>query len=216
MLWILVKMYILSKIFNCFNGLWTPWTVFFCIVKWENTSKGMNGQFDRQSRLDVSPARKPRVLKRATGQSQHLNLLPVVTKACGFLTFSFVPENVCCCSFPGGFVSRTLFFLCVLSVHFVAWNTCSFVSCPHYRSWSPCPFSTDQIVCAAQRTSESLWKADLVKRQPGNCLAVNTHIKKLKLRTSPSLIFFFFAVTLFSWFFQTHSFFFKKKYIYIF
>lgn len=91
---------------------------------------------------------------------------------------------------PGGPVFRMLFFFCVLSVHFIAWNTCLFVICLHYKSWNPCPFSTDQTVCTAQQTSQSLWKADLVKLSPGNCLAVNTHIKKLKLSASASLIFF--------------------------
>lgn len=80
-------------------------------------------------------------------------------------------------------------FLFVLSVHFVACNTCPFVICPHYTR--PCPFSEDQIVCAAQQTSESLWKADLVRPQPGHRLAGNSHIKELKVPASVFLIIFF-------------------------
>lgn len=76
------------------------------------TFRGMNEQFYRQSRLSGSPARKPSVLKRVAGQSQHLTLLPTVTAACGFRTFSFKAKNSCC--FPGGLVFSMLFFLCVV------------------------------------------------------------------------------------------------------
>lgn len=75
-----------------------------------------------------------------------------------------MPPNFCCC-FPGRLVFRILFFLCVLSVRFVTRDTCSFVMCPHYRSWSPCPFNTDQTVCAAVDLRES------VKRWPSPTLA---------------------------------------------
>lgn len=98
--------------------------------------------------------------------------------------------------------------VCVLPVYFVARNICPFVVCPQYKSWNPCPFNTDQSVCAAQQTSVSLWKADLVTRQPGDCLAGNTHIKKPKLPASASLIIIFFSVTLFHLFLQMHYFFF--------
>lgn len=51
----------------------------------------------------------------------------------------------------------------------------------------------------------SLWKADLVTLLPGDCLAVNTHIKRPKLPASASLSIFF-SVTLFHLFFQMHYF----------
>lgn len=122
------------------------------------------------------------------------------TTVCGSRTFSFCPkrhggrkEMILFCLFF--FFLRPCFgdalpFMCPLcillhEIHALLW----FV--PILQSWSPCPFNTDETVCTAQQTSESLWKADPVQLQPGHCLAVNSHFPELTLSVSASVIIIF-------------------------
>lgn len=140
--------------------------------------------------MSISRLESPVSQRDRGAKASALSCYLAMTIACRFRTFSFVLEQ------HGG--RNFLFFpvalfsgcfpFCMSSVHFVAWHHCPFVMCPHYKRQGPRPLSTDGIVCAAQPTSEGLWKADLVRLQPGDCPAVNSHIS---VPASASLIIFF-------------------------
>lgn len=137
-----------------------------------------------------------------------------ITTACGFRTFSFVPDKtwwekqndflLLLLFFPGGLIFRMLFFLCVLCA-FSCMKHMPFCDLSPLQKLKPLPFQYrwDRVCSPADlRGSVKGWPSQL---QPGYGLAVNCHIKKLKLPASASLIIF--PVTLFSLFFQMSYFF---------